>query len=243
MKPGAESIGDVTMDHPVDSPLWEGYKHKDGMQHPDSHELDDKMVDAADADCGDNKDCTSSRSPLLYKGKKGEGSLKAGASGMSAAKADQDMSAYFKEEDKATKADAHAEEAKAAKVGLSSAAARKEARAYYKQEDSATKVEEKVEEKAAAKVGLSAKAARKDAKAYFTKEQKLSEYGVGPEDDHKIVVNQAMGVDAMMPESMFESNPEPSDDTLDEVNQAIQAQRNEGYTNGEGAPADDLEVP
>ena len=37
----------------------------------------------------------------------------------------------------------------------------------------------------------------------------------------------------MMPESMFESNPEPSDDTLDEVNQAIQAQRNEGYTNGE----------
>jgi len=52
-----------------------------------------------------------------------------------------------------------------------------------------------------------------------------------------------MGVDAMMPESMFESNPEPSDDTLDEVNQAIQAQRNEGYTNGEGAPADDLEVP
>jgi len=243
MKPGTESIGEVTMEKPVDAPLWEGYKHKTGMQHPDSHELDDKQVDATDADCGDNKDCTSSRSPLLYKGKKGDGSLKAGADGMSAAKADQDIATYFKKEDKATLAEATSEEKRAAKVGLSSKAARKDAKAYYTQEDKATKSEEAAEEKAASKVGLSAKAARTDAKAYFTKEQKLSEYGVGPEDDHKIVVNQAMGVDAMMPESMFESNPEPSDDTLDEVNQAIQAQRNEGYTNGDGAPADDLEVP
>ena len=47
----------------------------------------------------------------------------------------------------------------------------------------------------------------------------------------------------MMPESMFESNPEPSDDTLSEVNEAIQAQRNEGYTNGEGMPAADVETP
>jgi hypothetical protein len=31
------------------------------------------------------------------------------------------------------------------------------------------------------------------------KQQKLSEYGVGPEEDHVIVVNQAKGVDAMMP--------------------------------------------
>jgi hypothetical protein len=225
-----------------------------------------------------------------------EGSLKGtGADGMSAAKADKDLHEYFKDEDKATKAEA------------------------------------KSEEKAAGKVGLSAQAARKDAKAYFHKEQKLAEYGVGPEDDHKIVINQAIGVDgedtllrcaqsrllispvasrgacraphvcpacrasrarngqrpasscpasprhhcqrstvtarytvrmrltgctckttdlrcvrggaAMMPESMFESNPEPSDDTLDEVNQAIQAQRNEGYTNGEGMPADDVETP
>jgi hypothetical protein len=243
MKPGTESIGDVTMQKPLDAPLWEGYKHKTGMQHPDAHELDDKQVDVTDADCGDNKDCSSSRSPLLYKGKKGDGSLKAGADGMSAAKADQDLATYFKKEDKATKAEAASEEKRAAKVGLSSKAARKDAKAYYKQEDKATKTEEAAEEKAASKVGLSAKAARKDAKTYFTEEQKLAEYGVGPEDDHKIVVNQAMGVDAMMPESMFESNPEPSGDTLDEVNEAIQAQRNEGYTNGDGAPADDLEVP
>ena len=75
------------------------------------------------------------------------------------------------------------------------------------------------------------------------KAQKLSEYGVGPEEDHQIVVNQAMGVDAMMPESMFDANPKPSDDTLAEVNDAVQAQRNEGYTNGDGAPAANIEAP
>lgn len=206
--PASESIGDISTDAELDTPLFQGYKHKTGMQHPDAAEVDDKLVDASDADCSDNKDCTSSRSPLLQKGNKAEGSLKGtGADGMSAAKADKDLHEYFKDEDKATKAEA------------------------------------KSEEKAAGKVGLSAQAARKDAKAYFHKEQKLAEYGVGPEDDHKIVINQAIGVDAMMPESMFESNPEPSDDTLDEVNQAIQAQRNEGYTNGEGMPADDVETP
>ena len=68
----------------------------------------------------------------------------------------------------------------------------------------------------------------------------MAEYGLGPEDDHKIVVKQAMGVDAMMPESVFEANPEPASDTVDEVNEAIQAQRNEGYTNGDGAPAEDI---
>ena len=47
----------------------------------------------------------------------------------------------------------------------------------------------------------------------------------------------------MMPESMFGSNPEPGDETLKEVNEAIQAQRNEGYTNGEGVPAEDVVTP
>jgi hypothetical protein len=190
--PTSSSIGDVMTDDQLDTPLFQGYKHKTGVQHPDGAEVDDKKVDVTDADCGDNMDCTSSRSPLIYKGKKEQGSLKAsGADALSAAKADKDIDHYFK------------------------------------QEDTAMESQEKVEEKKASKIGLSAKAARNDAKAYFLKEQKLSEYGVGPEDDHKIVINQAMGVDAMMPESMFSSNPEPSDDTLDEVNEAIQAQRNE----------------
>ena len=206
--PKQETIGDISTDAELDSPMFQGYKHKIGMQHPDAHEVDDKLVDPANADCGDNKDCTSSRSPLLYKGDKRDSSLKtSGADAMSAAKADKDISTYFKHQDKEIKDEA------------------------------------KVEEKAAAKVGLSAQAARSDAKAYFHKLQKLSEYGVGPEDDHKIVINQAMGVDAMMPESMFTSNPEPSDETLGEVNEAIQAQRNEGYTNGDGMPAEDVVTP
>ena len=79
--------------------------------------------------------------------------------------------------------------------GMSAAKADKDISKYFKDEDKETKAQEKTEEKAAAKVGLSAQAARKEAKAYFHKEQKLAEYGVGPEDDHKIVINQAIGVD------------------------------------------------
>jgi len=207
-QPASESIGDIVTDTELDTPMFQGFKHKTGLQHPEGHEVDDTMVDASTADCADNKDCTTTRSPLLYKGNKGEGSLKAsGTDTMSAAKADKDISTFFKTEDKEVKTEAMAEEKKAAGIGLSS------------------------------------KAARTDAKAYFTKEQTLAEYGVGPEGDHAIVINQAMGVDAMMPESMFTSNPEPGDDTIDEINEAIQAQRNEGYTNGDGMPANDIEVP
>jgi len=207
-QPASESIGDIVTDAELDTPMFQGFKHKTGLEHPEGHQVDDKIVDPTSADCGDNKDCTTSRSPLLYKGKKEDGSLKAsGSDAMSAAKADKDISTFFNKEGKEVKTEAS------------------------------------VEEKRASKIGLSSKAARQDAKAYFIKEQKLSEYGVGPEEDHKIVINQAMGVDAMMPESMFEANPEPSGDQIDEINEAIQAQRNEGYTNGDGMPADDVEVP
>ncbi|EKX54647.1 hypothetical protein GUITHDRAFT_150074 [Guillardia theta CCMP2712] len=93
------------------------------------------------------------------------------------------------------------------------------------------------------KHGLSDAAARKDIAKYFQKEQKLAEYGVGPEEDHAIEVNKAIGVDAMMPESVMESNEAPSSETIDEVNQAIQQQRSEGYTNGNGMPAEDIQSP
>lgn len=71
--PASESIGDITTDAQLDTPMFQGYKHKIGLQHPSGAEVDDKLVDASNADCSDNKDCASSRSPLLQKGDKVSG--------------------------------------------------------------------------------------------------------------------------------------------------------------------------
>ena len=62
MEPKHEMVGDVEADVHVDTPLWQGYNSAQGYMHPDANRIDDKDVDASKADCGENQDCTSSRS-------------------------------------------------------------------------------------------------------------------------------------------------------------------------------------
>ena len=212
MEPESDSIGDVKLDKQLDTPLFQGYKTAAG----DDASVDDKVVDASKADCAEDQDCASSRSPLLNARSTGGG----GAHQASVARM-------------GTRRRGKSE-------GLSARGSDADLDKYFSSEEEQMKAAVSHEERAAAKIGLSGTAARERAKAFFNKQQQLAEYGLGPEDDHKIVVKQAMGVDAMMPESVFEANPEPASDTVDEVNEAIQAQRNEGYTNGDGAPAEDI---
>jgi hypothetical protein len=93
---------------------------------------------------------------------------------------------------------------------------------------------------------LTGKQARASDEKYFNeqakkmKSQKLSITGVGTEEAVEAEVPKAAGVDAMMPESVFESNPPVDQAITDEVNQAIEQQRMDGYTNGDGQDAEDV---
>jgi hypothetical protein len=93
---------------------------------------------------------------------------------------------------------------------------------------------------------LTGKQARASDEKYFAeqakkiKSQKLSITGVGSEEAIEAEVPKAAGVDAMMPASVFESNPPVDQAITDEVNQAIEQQRMDGYTNGDGQDAEDV---
>lgn len=52
-------VGDIPVDKELDRPMW-------GMEN---NKLPDHLVDADKADCTENIDCESTRSPLLFKSK------------------------------------------------------------------------------------------------------------------------------------------------------------------------------
>jgi hypothetical protein len=133
MEPKHEMVGDVEADVHVDTPLWQGYNSAQGYGHPDANRIDDKDVDASKADCGENQDCTSSRSPLMYKGDHKQGSLRAMDTDakMSAEGAQADIAKYFSKEESAMKVESQVEEQAAAKVGLTDKAARKAASQFF----------------------------------------------------------------------------------------------------------------
>jgi hypothetical protein len=71
---------------------------------------------------------------------------------------------------------------------------------------------------------------------------KLSAYGVGPEEDNANDLNKAVNVDDK-DEPVITANEPPSEDTIKEVNEAIDSQRGDYYTNGNGNPAEKVEMP
>ena len=71
---------------------------------------------------------------------------------------------------------------------------------------------------------------------------KLSAYGVGPEEDNAHDLNKAVNVDNK-DEPVITANEPPSEDTINEVNEAIDSQRGDYYTNGNGNPAEKVEMP
>lgn len=73
--------------------------------------------------------------------------------------------------------------------------------------------------------------------------QQLGELGAGPEGDHMVAVKKAEIVNEPLASSLIDSNEDPSSDTIDEVNEAIASQRADGYSNGEGAPVEDVAIP
>lgn len=174
------------------------------------------------------------------------------AHGMSSAAARADLADYFSPARKAAPAAAAAtpamifsrlrdhkrasaaEKAKAqadaaASHRLSSAAATKDLAAFFSSPPAAK---------------APARAARKAAAPAQPAKQALAAYGVGVEDDNAVEVGKAYGVSKTLPgPPVFTANKAPEPKTIDEVNEAIRAQRIDGYTNGNGQPAEDVALP
>lgn len=55
--------------------------------------------------------------------------------------------------------------------------------------------------------------------------------------------SQAVGVDAAQDASVIQANEAPTQKTIDEVNNAIDSQRGDRYTNGNGMPVEKVELP
>lgn len=73
--------------------------------------------------------------------------------------------------------------------------------------------------------------------------QSLGELGAGPEGDHLTAIKSAEIVDGNEPSSLISNNEDPASDTIDEVNVAVASQRADGYSNGDGAPVEDVAIP